>query len=171
MLELVLLVACMYHYELKITDYTPVTKEENNAMIIKIPQMILIHLANPLTLDDWIKSKIAHRVFVMIERKLMIRRKVMVHHTIPVTVWTLLKRIMVIIMDPRIAVNWTIAEIYLITLANFLCFIASLSKRIAHRIEPAMRIIHKSTANVEIVTSGVVGSVGIDWYNYKLKII
>ena len=42
-------------------------------------------------------------------------------------------------VDEMIASNCTIPVMILITLANFLCFIASLSKRIAHRTEPIMK--------------------------------
>ena len=168
-LELVLLVACMYHYELKITDYTPVTKEENNAMIITIPQMILIHLANPFTLLDWIKSKIAHRVFVTIDKMLMHKSTVIKPLNRAPVLWMLLNTIIEMIIDPNIASNCTIAEMILITLANFLCFLASLSKSIAHQTDPAIRITPSSIAIVEMATNGAAVVVAVIDCIYKVK--
>lgn len=123
-------------------------------MIIKIPQMILIHLANPLTLDDWTKSKIAHRVLVTID-KILIHKSTVIRPLIRApTLWIVLNTMIEITIDPSIASNCTTAEMILITLANFLCFLASLSKSIAHRTEPTIRIRPSNMAIVEIATNG-----------------
>lgn len=134
-------------------------KDEKSARIIRIPQMILIHLANPLTLWDWMNRRIAHRVLVIMD-KILIPKRMVINQPIHVlTLWMLLSSTIEMIMDPRIASSWTTAQMILITLANFLCFIASLNKRIAHRTDPAMRITPITSANVEIVTNGVVEAV------------
>ncbi|MEI8092050.1 MAG: hypothetical protein WCG98_07835 [bacterium] len=71
------------------------------------------------------------------------------------TLCVLLNITSVITTDPNIANSCTIAEIILITLANFLCFLASFRRSIAHRIAPAIRIIPSSAAKVDTVTNGV----------------
>ena len=78
-------------------------KDENNAMIIKIPQMILIRLANHFTLVDWTKSKIAHRVLVIIDKILIPKRIVITHPNRAPALWMLLNTTMVIMIDPSMA--------------------------------------------------------------------
>jgi hypothetical protein len=78
-------------------------KDENNAMIIKIPQMILIHLANHFTLVDWTKSKIAHRVLVTIDKILIPKRIVITHPNRAPTLWIVLSTATVMMIDPSMA--------------------------------------------------------------------
>ena len=79
--------------------------DENSAIIINIPQIILIHLANFFILYDCVKSKIAHRVLVMIERKLIIKRKLINHANRPPIFCILLNTTETIIIDPSMAIN------------------------------------------------------------------
>lgn len=145
-----------------------VRNEENSEMIIRAPQIILIHFLNFLCFLDSIKSNIPPRVFVITESKL----------TAPSIRMTTLsqvpmdsgldKIIETMTIDHRRDTICTIAEINLITFANFLCFIASLISRITHRIEPTIRMIPINIVKVEMVASVAV-AVEVDIEGNELK--
>ena len=97
----------------------------------------------------------------MIASKVMPYTKAISKFTRGLTLVTLLRTIDTITTDPMIDNRCTIAQIILITFANFLYFIASFRRRIAHRIDHDIKRSQISIANVEMVTRGVV-SVGIE---------
>lgn len=134
-----------------------------------MPQMILIHLSNPLSLLDWTKSKIAPRVLVTTERMLTIRIIVKTHPNRAVALCILLNITTAITIDPRIVNNCTAAEMILMILANFLCFMASLSRRIAHRTDHAMRTSPINMVKVEMATDEVAAIVVGITYGLKIK--
>jgi len=138
-----------------------VTKDENSEIIIKIPQMILIHFLNLFALLDWIKSKIAPRVLVTIAIILIANNTLMMILVANQMFSILLSSMSVMMIDPTIAASWTLPEIILMIFANFLCFLASCNKSMAHRTDPTMRMIPRSTATGEMLINGVVLSIVI----------
>lgn len=134
----------------------PVAKDEKSEIIIIIQQMILIRFENPLLLLDSMNNNIPHRIFVTMETILIANKIVITMPARAHTDWGFEKTSETIIIEPTIANNWMIPDMILIILANFLCFFASLNKRIAPHIEPAMRMMPKSMVRVEIVVKVLV---------------
>lgn len=126
-----------------------------------IPQIILIPFLNHIFFPDSLKSKIAPRILVMIERMPMPNDIVNIVPRLVLAAVGLDIMVAMMIVEHKIAKNWTIQEIILIAFANPLCFIASLSKRIAHQIAPIMKMILTTWSKVHVETV-----VGIE---YRMK--
>lgn len=100
--------------------------EKRIVPIMRIPQMILMTLANPFALPASINSRMPHRMLVT--SHIMLNVPAMFVLACPS------------IMVNKIIRNHMTAEMVLMTLANPLCFIESLSRRTAHRVDPMKRM-------------------------------